>query len=316
MTLPDLLKILFVLLILGGAGYYFLNYDAPERPAAGQQIPCQEPLVYRIGPIDTRFGITEEEVKTAMRQAVALWSDELSRPVAIHSDEGNVEVTFVYDERQELVDGELRFRERIESEQARLDQFHREYERQRREFEVKSREYTQLANETMREIEELNRWVQQRSPAGGLTEQDAVRFEQRKRDLEQKQQHVQREKETLENMADRLNGTADRLNLMTAENNRLVDEYNDEFSGEKKFTKATYQNLPGGGAITVNTYLTKSELVLILAHELGHAFGLDHLPDPKSVMHSQMGEQELFPVLQLSEGDKRAIGNVCAGVSL
>ena len=304
------------MLILGGAGYYFLNYSGPDRPTAGQLVPCQEPLVYKIGSIDTRFGITEEEVETAMRQAVALWSDELSRPVAIHSEEGDVEVIFEYDERQQLVDGELRFRERIESEQTRLDQFHQEYERERRAFEERSREYTQLANETMREIEELNRWVQQRSPAGGLTGQDAARFEQRKQEIDQKQQQVERERQVLENMAERLNNSADRLNRMTAENNRLVDEYNEEYSGEKKFTKATYQNLPDGGAITVNTYLSKSELVLILAHELGHAFGLDHIPDPKAVMHSQMGEQELFPVLQLSEGDKRAIGNVCAGVSL
>ena len=219
MTLPDILKALFILLILGGAGYYFLNYSGPDRPIAGQLVPCQEPLVYRIGSIDTRFGITKEEVETAMRQAVALWSDELSRPVAIHSEEGDVEVIFEYDERQQLVDGELRFRERIESEQTRLDQFHQEYEREKRAFEERSREYTQLANETMREIEELNRWVQQRSPSGGLTERDAARFEQRKQEIDQKQQQVERERQVLENMAERLNSSADRLNRMTAENN-------------------------------------------------------------------------------------------------
>ena len=312
MTLPDLLKPLFILLIFAGAGYYFLNYEGPVRQAAVQRIPCYEPLVYKIGTIDSRFGISERDVAAAMKQAASIWAEELSRPVAIESDDGNVVVTFVYDERQEVVDGEMRFRERIESEQMRLDQFHREYERQRRQFEEKSQRYSRLANETLREIEELNRWVQQRSPAGGLSEQNAARFDERRRDLERKQQEVQREKESLERMADQLNRNADRLNLMTAENNRLVDEYNNQFSGEKKFTKATYQNHQGGGAITVNTFLTRSELVLILAHELGHAFGLGHLPDSKAVMHSQMGGQELFPILQLTEDDKAAIRNICS----
>jgi len=311
MTLPDLLKPLFIIIILAGAGYYFMNYEAPERPATVQRIPCQEPLVYKMGPIDSRFGISEREAAAAMKQAASIWSEELSRPVAIESEDGNVVVSFVYDERQQLVDGEMRFRERIESEQLRLEQFHREYEQQKREFNERSQRYTRLAAETSREIEELNRWVQQRSPAGGLSQQDAARFEERKRDVERKQQEVQREKENLERMADRLNRNANRLNIMTAENDRMVDDYNDQFSGEKKFTKATYQNLPGGGAITVNTYLTKAELVLILAHELGHAFGIGHLPGSKSVMHSQMGDQELFPVLQLTEEDKAAIRGIC-----
>ncbi|PWN07909.1 matrixin family metalloprotease [Rhodohalobacter mucosus] len=316
MTLPDLLKPLFIILILAGAGYYFLNYEGPARQATVQSVPCLEPLTYRIGEIDSRFGISESEVAAAMKQAASIWSEELSRPAAIESDEGNVVVKFVYDERQQVVDGEVRFRQRIESEQIRLDQFLRTYERKRREFEERSERYSRLANETLREIGELNRWVEQRSPAGGLSEQDAGRFEDRKRELERKQQEVQREKENLESLAQELNRDADRLNLMTAENNRLVDEYNNRYSGEKKFTKATYQNLPDGGAITVNTYLTKSELVLILAHELGHAFGLDHLPNSKSVMHSQMGDQELFPILQLTGEDKAAIRGVCAGAGI
>jgi hypothetical protein len=311
MTLPELLKALFVLLILAGAGYYFMNYEGPERRQSGQLIPCSEPLVYRIGTIDTRFGLSRNDVETAMRQAAALWSEELGRPVAIYSEDGNVTVSFIYDERQQLVDGELRFRERIESEQLRLDQFHGNYERDRRQFEERSDRYARLADETLKEIDELNAWVQERSRAGGLSERDAQQFEQRKQEVESKQQQVQRERAELERMAGQLNRDAERLNRMTAENNRLVDQYNEEYSGENRFTKATFQRLMDGGAITVNTYLSKSELVLILAHELGHAFGLDHLPDSKAVMHSQMGEQELFPILQLTEGDKEAIRGVC-----
>lgn len=311
MTFPDIFKGFFMLLIGAAAGYYFLSYQAPERNFSGKIIPCQQPLMYSIGSIDTRFGINKSDVAEAMRLASALWSEELGRPAAVYSDEGNVIVSFVYDERQQLVDGEMRFRERIESEQLRLDQFHRDYERLKQRFNEQSESYTRFARETTRDIDALNEWVSQRNGAGGLTERDASRFEEQKQEIERKQQQVLHAKSELDRMANQLNRSAEQLNRISAENNRLIDQYNEEFSGENRFTKATYQNLPDGGAITVSTYLSKSELVLILAHELGHAFGLEHLPNSKSVMHSLMGGQELFPILQLTEEDKESIRNIC-----
>lgn len=311
MTLNNLLKYLLVLVIILLAGWYFMTYEKVDRTVESDLGACNEPLSYRIGEIDSRFGISEEEVKEAMQMAVSLWSDAIDRPVAFYTEDGNIDVRFVYDERQEVVVGEMRFREQIESEQIRTDQIQREYETRRDRFEQKSSEYERLASTTRNELNELNRWVREKNQNGGMTVAEEQLFLERKEEVESMQQRVLDERNELDQLADEINSYVDRLNNRIEESNELVDRYNEEYSGESRFTKATYRNTESGGMITVNQYLSKRDLYMVLAHELGHALGLVHGNDPASVMYSQMGNQEIYPIIQLSREDKRAIADQC-----
>jgi len=311
MTTSNLLKTLPLLLIGLMAGFYFFTYEKAERVNARTHTVCQEPLRYQIGSIDTQFGVTRLEVEEAMIAAASLWSEAFDRPVAIITENADITINFVYDERQKLVDEELRFREQIESEQFRMEQLQREYDRNRDVFESRSSEYVKLADRAKEELNELNNWVAKQNNEGGFTEESVAEFEQRKENVERIQQQVIRERQELDRLASQINRDAERLNNKIDENNRLIDRYNEEYSGENRFTKASYQNSSEGGVIMVNMFLNKKELVLILAHELGHAFGLDHVSNPRSVMHGLMGGQELFPVIQLTQEDREAVRNLC-----
>jgi len=311
MTTSNLLKTLPLFLIGLMAGFYFFTYEQAERVNIQTHTVCQEPLTYQIGSIDTQFGVTRLEVEEAMIAAASLWSEAFDRPVAIKTENADITVNFIYDERQQLVDGELRFREQIESEQFRMEQLQREYDRNRDVFDTRSSDYILLAERAKTELNELNSWVAKKNDEGGFTEQSIAEFELRKENVERNQQQVLRERQELDRLASQINRDAERLNEKIDENNRLIDRYNEEFSGENRFTKATYQNSSEGGIITVNMFLNKKELVLILAHELGHAFGLDHVSNPRSVMHGLMGGQELFPVIQLTREDREAVRNLC-----
>lgn len=311
MSLKHIIKFLFLLFIGITAGFYFLTHEGIDRAFFVNTIPCEEPLTYSIGDIDTRFGINRKDVSEAMAVASELWSDALGKPTAIQSDESTVTVNFVYDDRQKLVDGEFRFRERINSEQIRMNQMQAEYDQLRERFDRRSAEYVRFAEQTTEELNNLNEWVNGKNSGSGFTESDVEQFERRKAAVEQMQNRVLNERRELDRLAAEINRETDRLNQKIDENNRLIDQYNEEYSGENRFTKATYQNTPKGGLITVNTFLNKSELTLILAHELGHALGLNHVANPKSVMYSLMGGQELFPVIQFTQEDLHAIKRLC-----
>lgn len=311
MTVVDLFKYLLLLLFIAVAGWYFLTYEKTEHVAESDLGACDEPLTYRIGEIDTRFGISKKEVMETMQAAVALWADAAGQPVAYHTEEGDITVNFEYDERQKLVDGEMRFRQRIESEQVRMDQLQREYEARRERFEERSEAYQKLAERAKKKLEELNGWVRQKNDSGEFTPEDQQRFDEQKKEVERLQNRVLDEQKVLDRMAADINDYADQLNNLIEENNRLIDQYNQEYSGENRFAKATYRNTDNGGIITVNQFINKRDLHLVLTHELGHALGIPHGNEPESIMYSRMGGQQVFPILQLSREDQKAIVEKC-----
>lgn len=276
-----------------------------------EQAPCDRPLTWNIGEIDTRFAISEQEVREAMRKAAVVWSSAAGFPVVEKNETPEIIINFNYAHEQKLADNELRAREEIRTEQNRIDLLQQQYDNRREEFDRRSEAYLSLADETTGKISDLNNWVKEINGAGGFTEDAVRKYEQRKSDTERMQQRVRNERAELDRIANHINRKSERLNEKVKQNNQLIDRYNEAYAGENRFTKATYQRSESGSIITVNQFLSRNELPLILAHELGHAMGLNHVENPRSVMFSRMGGQQYYPHVQLTEEDIRALQNRC-----
>ncbi len=308
----NILKIGLLLVIGVLSGVLYFTSEERDIIRAKYLTPCQNPLTYRLGEIDTRFGITEDEVMQAMSSASILWAGALGRPLAVFDEEGDVVINLVYDDRQETVDGELRFRGRIQTEQNFTDQLQKEYDRKKSEFDQQSESYVKLARETRAKLNELNSWVQEKNESGGMLKNEFQDFEQRKAEAERMQAKVLSGRESLDRQANDINRLLDRLNRRIEDKNKLINQYNEEFAGESRFAKATFQRVGDGGVIIVNQFMSKKELPLLMAHELGHALGLDHVNNPRSVMHGRMGAQQIDPMVQLTGEDRQAIRDRCS----
>ena len=297
------------------AGVYIYKPISGGVTVLTQAKPCSEPMSYSIGEIDTGFAITRDEVKAAAKIAAGLWNSDGSVLLISQSEDADYDadivINFEYDERQQRTDAELRFREKIKSEQIRLDRRQKENDQRRDRFDAETGLYLELANRTTRELNELNSWVSEKNDAGGFTESEYETFTQRKSAVEQKQKRVIEEREKLDEMAATINREIDELNLKFSEINTLVDRYNEEFAGDMRFTKATYQRRGNRGVITVSQFMGKSELGLILAHEMGHALGIDHLQNPEAIMYGRMGSQQMYPEIQITAEDRSAAVALC-----
>jgi hypothetical protein len=64
--------------------------------------PCSEPLTYRIGSVDARFRLDDEEVRHAVHEAVSLWDRASGRELFREDPQGDIVINLVYDYRQEL----------------------------------------------------------------------------------------------------------------------------------------------------------------------------------------------------------------------
>ena len=60
---------------------------------------------------------------------------------------------------------------------------------------------------------------------------------------------------------------------------------------------------------------SKDSLILVLAHELGHSLGMEHVENPKSLMYPVLGLQKNEPNL-LTKEDLTEFMDVCPSLDL
>lgn len=306
-----LLKIFLGVIVGVSLGYVFTIYTDISLVPETEISPCSEPITVRIGEVDERFDISKEEVIELIREGAETWSDAAESSVIEFDEKGKISVNLVYAKEQKLSDREQQYRDRLADEEFSISTHQREYDRMNRQYERDVQKYEQDSRRVQQTIDQLNRWVNQKNDAGGFSEQDLKRYEERKNEIESMKRELDRKESVLERKANEINDKIDFLNEKIDNKNQLVDEYNRTFSGERQFTQGQYEWNAESRTINVFHFMDKNELRLVLAHEMGHALGISHVENPRSVMYRLLEKQNRVSIT-LTPEDLLALQNVCA----
>jgi predicted Zn-dependent protease len=261
--------------------------------AEAETDPCSQALTYRIASIDPRYDINQEQLIEIMKEVGALWSTVAGESLIKYSDNGDLAIHLIYSDSQHKSRQEQKLSGKIDVRRQQVSMLKQQYERLSKRYEKK-------LNTLKRQVEKVNRFI----------ENEKYNIAENKREINNLKYRIDQQHAEVESLRQRLNQKSERINELTGQTNELISIYNKEFARTRKFHQGRYVQKGDIRMVKIFQFNNQQELRLVLAHEIGHAMGLDHVENAESVMYYLLDKQNVYD-LTLTKQDIKALSNLC-----
>ena len=266
---------------------------------------CPVPLSYRLGTIDESFSLSAAEAKADIEAATQVWERSVGRDLFVYAESAAFTVNFVFDERQEALNQEESQRQELDATRNQNNAVMEQVETLQSQYQDLTRTYKNNVAQYERDLAAYNADVNTYNDRGGAPPE---KFSE----LESERVRLNRVADDLSVTATQLNTLVSEINQLSERGNQLINDYNEEvgvyneeYGFAREFTQGDYQ----GDKINIYTFSDKNELITVLAHEFGHALGINHVETSDSLMYYLMDETN--SVTNLSAEDTRAFLAAC-----
>jgi hypothetical protein len=235
--------------------------------------PCAQPIPYAIGAVDPRFSISNAALVSDAQTAAEIWNKAAGKTILEYDPKAAMKISLIYDERQATA----KTGTAIAAAQADEDAARSSLDALQAQFLSEQTAYNQKVNAV--------------NSRGGATPSEAA--------------ELKSERTRLENVADSVNTKIKYYNASVDALNAQVQQYNK--SAGHTFEEGEYVQDDSGKRISVFEFVGNTQLERVLTHEFGHAIGLGHNDNPKSIMYAKNESGNLVPTAD----DLAALKSVC-----
>lgn len=273
-----------------------------------REAPCEEPITYRLGTVDPGFGVTEDEFLATIEDAARMWESASGRDLFRYDPAGEVVVHLVYDTRQQNTEIINELASDIEATGEVADSVKKRYTALMAEFDAAKRDYEADAAAYNKSQFAYNSRVDYWNRQGGAPAGQYAELTRQKDALSAERQALKAQEAEVQALAGEINALIDTYNLLAEHINANVESINSNELVGTTFEEGLYIKDRDGKRILIYQFDNETFFVRVIAHELGHALGVEHNENPDSIMNPINRSESLA----LTAEDSAGLGAACA----
>ena len=273
-------------LIIGLAFYFEDDLKLAQKNLIKIVSPCEKPIEYSLGDFDKRFNLSQADFLKVIDQAVQIWQKPVNKKLFNYSENGALKINLIYDSRQEATDKLKKLGFNIHNDQATYDSLKNKYDTFNKIYQTQKTELDNIIKYYEEQKANYEAEIKAANKRGGVNSEEYAILEQERKDLNSLVESIKQKQTALNKTVDDINAMASVINRLIRELNLTVGDYNSIGAGASgEFQTGQYVRDTAGERINIYQFDNQELLVRVLAHELGHALGIDHLDNSKAIMY-------------------------------